>query len=215
MILSTLKGAIDTAVEWLNANVCSKISLKLPDDYKNDADYDVVMVNPTAFPLYIPGKDRLPPNIAAPIPSICVQLMEGDDDLIGRKRKIQIRLCLACWNPGTHSNELFLPKDNPDALGGVSYYRVDGEAAQAYTRNMDGWKDSINFADLTLRELENAEYLDGIRIVKEDGIKFGQFIEDGDDENVWDFYPYWHFWIRLTLETGITQQTPAAYENYL
>lgn len=98
----TLVNSIDKIVSWLTENVCSKITLKLPDDYRNDTGYDVVMVNPAAFPLYVPGKDRLPPNVAAPIPSVCVQLMEGSDELIQKKRQLQIRLCLACWNPGQH-----------------------------------------------------------------------------------------------------------------
>ena len=103
----TLVNSIDKIVSWLTENVCSKITLKLPDDYRNDTGYDVVMVNPAAFPLYVPGKDRLPPNVAAPIPSVCVQLMEGSDELIQKKRQLQIRLCLACWNPGQHGGEIF------------------------------------------------------------------------------------------------------------
>lgn len=67
----TLVESIDKVVEWLNANVCSQISLKLPDDYKNDKEYTVEFVKPTAFPLYIPAKDRLPPSVPAPIPSVC------------------------------------------------------------------------------------------------------------------------------------------------
>ena len=101
----TLVNSIDKIVSWLTENVCSKITLKLPDDYRNDTGYDVVMVNPAAFPLYVPGKDRLPPNVAAPIPSVCVQLMEGSDELIQKKRQLQIRLCLACWNPGQHGGD--------------------------------------------------------------------------------------------------------------
>ena len=73
----TLVNSIDKIVSWLTENVCSKITLKLPDDYRNDTGYDVVMVNPAAFPLYVPGKDRLPPNVAAPIPSVCVQLIDN------------------------------------------------------------------------------------------------------------------------------------------
>lgn len=106
----TLVNSIDKIVSWLTENVCSKITLKLPDDYRNDTGYDVVMVNPAAFPLYVPGKDRLPPNVAAPIPSVCVQLMEGSDELIQKKRQLQIRLCLACWNPGQHGGEIFNPR---------------------------------------------------------------------------------------------------------
>lgn len=208
----TLVQTIDKVVGWLRSDVCPQISLKVPDDYKNDADYDVQFTTPAAFPLYVPGKDRLPPSVPAPIPSVCVQLMEGDDDLIKRRRQLQIRLCLSCWNPGEHGGEIFRPRKNQTALGGYSYYRATGEAAQTYARNMEGWRDSFNFADLVLRELEGTEYIDGLRLVKESGIKFGLFTEEG---NIWDYYPYWHNWITFTLEAGVVARTPAKYENLL
>ena len=117
-----LVESIDKVVAWLNENVCSQIQLKLPDDYKNDKEYAVEYVQPAAFPLYTPGKDRLPPNVRAPIPSVCVQLTEGSDDLLKRQRRLQIRLCLACWNPGEHGGEVLHPRKNEAALGGYSYY---------------------------------------------------------------------------------------------
>ena len=207
-----LVESIDKVVAWLNDNVCSQIQLKLPDDFKNDKEYGVEYVQPAAFPLYTPGKDRLPPNVRAPIPSVCVQLTEGNDDLLKRQRRLQLRLCLACWNPGEHGGEVLHPRKNEAALGGYSYYRLTGKAAQTYTRNMEGWRDSFNFADLVLREIESAEYIAGHRLVKEQGIKFGLFTEDG---NIWDYYPYWHNWISFTLEAGVTAATPKSYENLL
>lgn len=208
----TLVQSIDRVVKWLNDNVCSQISLKLPDDYKNDTEYDVEYVKPAAFPLYVPGKDRLPPNIPAPIPSVCVQFTEGSDDLLQKKRQLQIRLCLACWNPGEHGAEVWHRRENPNALGGFSFYRVTGEAAETYARNMEGWRDSFNFADLVLRELEGTEYIEGHRLVKESGIKYGLFTEEG---NIWDYYPYWHCWITFTLEAGVVVKTPDEYKDFL
>lgn len=208
----TLVQSIDKVVGWLRDSVCPQITLKLPDDYKNDQSYDVQFVTPSAFPLYVPGKDRLPPSVPAPIPSVCVQLMEGSDDLLQKKRQLQIRLCLACWNPGEHGGEILMPRKNPEAAGGYSYYKATGEAAKTYARNMDGWRDLFNFADLILRELEGTEYIEGHRLVKETGIKFGVFTEDG---NIWDYYPYWHNWISFTLEAGVVTRTPSAYENLL
>lgn len=208
----TLVQSIDNVVSWLRENVCSQITLKLPDDYRNDSSYPVEFVSPAAFPLYVPGKDRLPPSVPAPIPSICVQLTEGSDDLMTKKRQLKLRLCLACWNPGTHGAEIYQARPNADAPGGFSYYSVTGDAAKAYTRNMDGWRDSFNFADLVLRELEGTEYIAGHRIVKETGVKYGLFTEEG---NIWDYYPYWHSWISLTLEAGVVARTPKAYENLL
>lgn len=208
----TLVQTIDKVVEWLREKVCSQITLKLPDDYKNDESYDVEYVTPAAFPLYVPGKDRLPPSVPAPIPSICVQLMEGSDDLLKKSRQLQIRLCLACWNPGEHGLEVLHAHENEKALGGYSYYRVDGEAAETYARNMEGWRDSFNFADLVLRELEGTEYIAGHRLVKESPIKFGLFTEEG---NIWDYYPYWHNWLSFTLEVGVVPKTPDEYKDYL
>lgn len=208
----TLVQSIDGVVKWLRESVCSQIKLKVPDDYKNDTSYEVELVNPAAFPLYVPGKDRLPPSVPAPIPSVCVQLMEGSDDLLKRSRQLQIRLCLACWNPGEHGAEVLHARKDTKALGGYSYYRVTGEAAETYTRNMEGWRDSFNFADLVLRELEGTEYIAGHRLVKETGIKYGLFTEDG---NIWDYYPYWHSWITFTLEAGVVARTPEKYKDLL
>lgn len=208
----TLVQSIDNVVEWLSENVCSQISLKLPDDNKHDTGHDVEFVTPSAFPLYVPGKDRLPPSVPAPIPSVCVQLMEGNDDLMKHKRQLQIRLCLACWNPGEHGGEVLHTRENATAIGGHSYFKVGGEAAMSYTRNMAGWRDVFNFADIVLRELEGTEYIAGHRLVKESGIKFGLFTEEG---NIWDYYPYWHNWITFTLEAGVVAKTPKIYENLL
>lgn len=76
---------------------------------------------------------------------------------------------------------------------------------------MDGWRDCYNLADLVLREIETAEYIAGHRLVKEQGIKFGPFTEDG---NVWDYYPYWHSWISFALEIGTTPAIPKEYEEF-
>ena len=208
----TLVQSIDKVVDWLREDVCSKISLKLPDDYRNDKSYDVEFVTPAVFPLYVPGKDRLPPSVPAPIPSVCVQLMEGKDDLLKKQRRLQIRLCLACWNPGLHGAEILQARAEPGASTGYAYHKLSGEAAKTYVRNMDGWRDSYNFADLVLREIENAEYIAGHRIVREDGIKYGPFTEDG---NIWDYYPYWHSWITFTLEAGVVTKTPDIYKDFL
>ena len=208
----TLVESIDKLVAWVQGSICDQITLKVPDDYRNDAAYDVEYVHPAAFPLYVPGKDRLPPSIPAPIPSVCVQLMEGSDDLLKRKRQLQLRLCLACWNPGEHGGEVLHSRPNAAALGGYSFYKVSGEAAQTYARNMDGWRDAFNLADMVLRELEGTEYIAGHRLVKESGIKYGLFTEEG---NIWDYYPYWHTWITFTVEAGVVAQTPKAYENLL
>jgi len=208
----TLVQSIDKVVEWLQTHVCEQITFKLPDDDRNDGNYSVKYVKPAAFPLYVPGKERLPPTVPAPIPSVCAQLVEGSDDLLKKKRQLQIRLCLACWNPGEHSGEILHPRDSAGSIGGKSYYYATAEAKQTYTRNANGWRDSFNFADLVLREVEGAEYIGGLRLVKESGIKFGLFTEEGA---IWDYYPYWHSWITITLEAGVVRDIPEEYKEFL
>ena len=205
----TLVQSIDRVVEWLKQQVCGQITLKIPDDYKNDHDYGVIYAHPAAFPLYIPTQEvKLPPSVAAPYPSVCAQLVKGKDDLMSNLRQMQIRLCLSCWNPGKHGREFLHPRENQQAVGGLSYYRATDETIQMYTRDMEGWKDSFNFADVILRELENAEYINGLRIVQEEGVQFGLFTEEGE---IWSYYPYWHTYITVMLESGI-RRNPAYQE---
>ena len=208
----TLVQSIDKVVDWVRKNVCSQITLKLPDDYRNDASYDVEYVNPAAFPLYYPGKDLLPPTVRAPFPAVCVQVMKVSDDLLSRKRQLQMRICLACWNPGTHGGEAYHARENENALGGYSYCKATEEAAQTYARNMEGWRDLFNFADLVLAKVEGTEYIAGHRLVKESAVDFGLFTEEGD---IPGYYPYWHSWITFTLEAGVVAKTPEIYQEFL
>lgn len=90
----TTKDIIEGVTLWVNDAICSKIMLKLPDDSANDGRYSVQMVNPAAFPLFVPAKDRIPPNIKAPIPSIAVQLLEGSDHLAAGERRLRLRFAL-------------------------------------------------------------------------------------------------------------------------
>ena len=91
----TTKKIIEGITDWVQEAICSKIELKVPDDNANDDGYNIKRVHPTAFPLYLPAKDRIPPGIVAPIPSITVQMMEGSDNIKDKERKMKIRLCLA------------------------------------------------------------------------------------------------------------------------
>ena len=103
-------NSIETIREWLTASVCPLVKLKLPDDNATDASYPYKLVNPAAFSLFIPSKDRTPPKIAAPIPSVCVQIIQGEDDLIKHARGIKIRLCFSAWDPGYHGPDIFKPR---------------------------------------------------------------------------------------------------------
>lgn len=210
----TLVNTIEAITEWCQTAICDGLKLKLPDDDLNDGEFPGETVTPTAFPLYVPAKDRLPPKAKAPIPSICVQLKEGQDLLKDGRRELKIRLSLAAWNPGLHGSEIKEPAPHDTALGGVSYHSVtDEEAVMRYNRNMDGWRDIWNFTDKALRALEGTEYIAGLRLIKEgDGIKYGHFTEDGA---IWDYYPYWFMWLDFTLECGVVHKIPKSYEKYL
>ena len=204
----SIVNSIEIVREWLAANVCPLVQLKLPDDNATDASYPYKLVNPAAFSLFIPSKDRTPPKIAAPIPSVCVQIVQGKDDMIASTRGIKIRLCFAAWDPGYHGPDIFKPTGD----GSGSYIQWNDEEAKAlFLKNGEGWRDVWNFVDTPLREIEDAEYINGLRLVKEDGITFGLFTEQ---DAVPDFYPFWYAWVELTVSEILTRNHKA-YDHLL
>ena len=201
-------NSIETVRDWLTAEVCPLVKLKLPDDNATDASYPYKLVNPAAFSLFVPSKDRTPPNIAAPIPSVCVQIVQGDDDLLQSARDIKIRLCFSAWDPGYHGPDIFKPKGD----GSGTYIQQYNEAAASYfVKNGEGWRDAWNFVDTALRLIENAEYLGDLRVIKEKGITFGPVTEQ---DAVPDFYPYWFAWAEFSVEETLTRN-PKSYQHLL
>ncbi len=190
-----LTETIDSLREWVDTNICQKTTLKVPDD--NTINGSAQLVHPAAFALYVPARDRIPPNVAAPIPSICIQVMEGEDSLLEKKTKLKIRLCLAVWNPGDQSGADFYPTEDESSLIGYKYAK--GDDNPTYTRNLDGWRDISNLIDLIRMEIGKNDIIAGNRIVKEESIKYGPFIQDGA---IWDQYPYWNSWITFAIECG-------------
>ena len=172
---------LDNIVKWFEEEVCPGILLKVPDDKVNDGGYNVQTAHPAAFAMYIPTQDRKPPDVAAPIPSLCVQLLKGK-----------------------HA-----PAQHPQALGGVKYRR---EPSENFKRNLEGWRDVWSFTDKVLQAIENTEYIAGLRLVKENGIEYGPFTEDGA---LVSYYPYWFCWVQFTLEHGLARKIPADYEKLL
>lgn len=122
----SIVNSIETVRDWLTAEVCPLVKLKLPDDNATDASYPYKLVNPAAFSLFVPSKDRTPPNIAAPIPSVCVQIVQGDDDLLQSARDIKIRLCFSAWDPGYHGPDIFKPKGDGSGTYIQQYERIKG-----------------------------------------------------------------------------------------
>lgn len=201
----TITQTLDKLQAWFDEKLCQKLTLKLPTD--NTIDGTVEFVHPATFALYVPAKDRIPPNVQAPIPSLLIQIMDGDDRPMDHLRKINVRLCLATWSPGIQTSEMLVPREEPSAPMGYVYHQ--GQEPVRYMRGYEGWRDIWNFIDSTLALLEREATIAGMRIVKEDGISYGPFTEDGA---IWDYYPYWHSWVKFGLECGILAQVPEIEE---
>ena len=139
----------------------------------------------------------MPPKVSAPIPSVCVQLVQGEDNLTQSSRSIKIRLCFSAWDPGYHRSDIFAPKVDGS---GTYIQKHNEEATVFFEKNGEGWRDAWNFVDVALRKIESAESIGGLRVVKEDKIKFGLFTEQ---DSIPDFYPYWFAWIELEVEEVI------------
>jgi len=209
----TIVQGIERVTDWLNESVCPKIKLKLPDDKNNGEGYEEKFVNPTAFAMYQPGKDKLPPGVIAPFPSVVVQLLEGSDDMIAGNGRMKLQLSFTAWNPGNHIGDLTRATETTTAQGSEDPgVQIGGNASeQSFARNAEGWKDVWMFVDRSLREIENAEYLNGLRVVKELTITYGQFQQEGQ---ISDLYPYWGAWVIFTIERGLAR-TGAAYSEFL
>lgn len=204
----SIVNSIEVVREWLDENVCPLVKLKLPDDDATDASYPYKLVNPAAFSLFVPTKDRMPPKVAAPIPSVCVQLINGEDDMIASARSFKIRLCFSAWDPGYHGPDIFTSKGDGS---GAYIQQYNKEASAYFEKNGEGWRDAWNFVDTALRLIENAEYMGELRVIKEEGITFGPVSEQ---DAVPDFYPYWFAWAEFSVEEYITRN-PKNYNHLL
>ena len=187
----TIVQCIENVTDWLTQNVCPRIRLKCPSDSKQGSTYVYEEVAPTAFAMFLPGNDKLPEGVPSQCPYILVQLLEGDQRLLLNTDRINIQLSFMAWNPGLHPDE-------------------DGVTA-AYRKTADGWKDVWSLLERTVEDIVNAEYMNGVRFVKEAGIKYGQFAKDGQ---LADTYPYFYAWATMTVERGLNG-TESAYSKLL
>ena len=172
--------------DWFQTNVCNKVELKAPDDEESTEPYTYRLVNPRAFVQYFPPKDRLPADVDTTFPSLCIRLVEGIH-MQGGMNSMQLMLHFGAWNPGLHARDIYVPK-------GDGY---DQETAAEYRRTADGWQDVLSFVDRALREIENAGAIDGLRVLTEEGIKYGF-----SDESIEGNYPYWFAWASFTVQGG-------------
>ena len=183
--MATLTDIVDRVTAWTAANICEKVKLKAPpeDEAADGAGYEYNLVTPACFPFFVPGSDKLPPGVSSPFPNACVRIVEGED---GRSTgEINLEIMFSVWNPGTHGRDVLKPVEGlPDTFREWN----DDEAAAYYSRNAEGWRDLWNWIDTALRELESAASIDGLKIDRERGFRFGPLKDENGIPDMWPFY---------------------------
>lgn len=202
----TVVGILDTLTDWVRENICTKIRFKVPPDTPDGADdagYEYKRTNPAAFTLYVPAKDKLPPSIISPVPSVCVRLSEGSDDLAGRQataiRSVDVELYFSTWSPGTYGEDIVLPNKD-DALKPSKW---SGEEANQYFRkNAEGWRDAWNAVDIALREIEQVISISGLQVDRSTPVRFGPVKEQ---DSIPSFYPFWFAWVSFSVTCPVVR----------
>ena len=198
---------IDTVTEWAQQNVCNHIMLKVPPKNEDavDASYDYETANPTAFPMYVPTSEKLPPTIRSPFPHLCVRFLKGADALSEGGGHLDIQLVFSAWNPGTHGRDKFL--QNGD--GG---FVQQSEDVSEFVRDANGWRDVWNFVDLALLELKSTTTIGNYVIDQATPIEFGPLTEQ---EAIPDYYPFWFAWISFRLTYPLRRKINNVQEEFL
>lgn len=198
--MATLVDIVEGLTDWLNEKVCPQIRLLVPDDDNMDDSYRGKRVVPKAYPLFSPYGFDSPEYSIPGTPGIVVGVLEGTDDQKQGTRTLTIQLQLISWAPGAYGSELLRVRKDPNAPLGRKYYCTDPHDGQTYERTKDGWKDSYNFLELVLREIQKNELINGMRIKIKDGqLAYGHF---RTDTGPMDLYPYWINYITFEIETG-------------
>lgn len=196
-----LSGIIITTTDWLNKNVCPDVTLKVPSDDKkpNDNTYNYQAVHPTAFPLFLPARDKLPPYVKSNIPSICVQLMRGVDTL--HNREVTLALGFGTWSPGPHKEDWINAKEPID-------FRTD----------MSGWMDAWNMVDIAARKIQSTTYMgENLEVMHNEPFDYGPYRqpkENEDDEWQDSFYPFWFAYLRFKVRCTLLRNN-TEYEKFL
>ena len=182
---------IDTLTKWAEQNICKDVKLKMPPPNleANDEGYAYKTVTPTAFPMYVPTSEKLPPSIHSPYPSLCVRFVKGSDEINSGSGHLDVQFCFSAWDPGTHSKDILRP------TGPMSFIKNNSEHAE-FERNGNGWRDVWNFVDTALRAVESVTNIEGYTIDRETPVEFGPLTEQ---ESIPDFYPFWFAWISFRV----------------
>lgn len=204
----SIVDTISKIADWLNSGPCLKIKFKVPapEGKAMDESYEYSLVHPTAFPLYVPARGRLPPAVKTEMPSIAVMIEDGEDRLV-KDRYINIVLAFSCWNPGNHEKDIFYSGSDEKFEAWKEEYFPTIEDRQTkesklvkYRKTADGWMDLWNFIDTIIREIEQIDLINEIEIVKNVPVKFEPFKEQ---DSVPDYYPFWFGTVRFTVHENI------------
>lgn len=185
----TVTDSVIKISDWLNNGICQSFKFKTPpaEGMPINDKWEYEEVHPHAFPLFLPAKDKLPPNVITNMPSVCVQIVDGSDDVIESTRDLVINLGISTWNPGVHSKDIYYPKGTkPDE-------------PEKYHSGYDGWMDVWNFIDAVVRELESITGIDGLSLTPGAPVKFGPYKEQ---DSIPDFYPYWLAYVQFTVRSN-------------
>ena len=171
---------MESLQKFLQDNVSSKIKLQLPND-EDSQTYS--LVNPSVHIGWIPpvlheGWDTTQqvPNI----PCILVGHDDGHDD--GNDARLNIRLSFVVFSDGSHgADNVFIP-------------------------DFKGYKDLVNFIDLTKQEIVRATVINNVTSIDKP-IKWGMY----KDQPI----PYWYGWITFPATCPVLEYVPTISERYL
>lgn len=195
----TVTDSLIKISEWLNKEVCPMFKFKQPpgEGAPINDKWNYEEVHPHAFPLFIPAKDKLPPNVPTNMPSVCVQLLNGSDDLTEHKRDLTINLGISTWNPGIHSKDIYYPEGTRP------------EEPAKYRSGYDGWMDVWNFVDAVVRKLESITGIEGLYLAPEASVTFGPY---KDQDTIPDYYPHWFAYVQFTVRSDFLRNNPEVEE---
>lgn len=203
----TLNSQFSALAQWAKEAICDKIKFKKANDEENATGYRGEYVNPVAFSFFAPRpSDAAKAGLDYLVPSLCVQLLSGEDHLNTSMRELRVRLLLAVWNPGMHKDIDTVAYTDLDDDYGFDFHRPEGvtpEKRFEATRS-SGAADIRNFLDLALGAVEENVFPAGLNLYqgvdKEKVLKYG-FVW-GDDLAT-EPYPYWYAWIEMTLLSSL------------
>lgn len=185
-----LNEAIDRLTDWVQTNICDGMELLKPSEDGMSTDFD--MVTPTAFPLYIPPKDLLPPDVSQQAPAVCIQLKEGSDDLKESGRSLKLRLAFSTYRPG--------------------HFMEDKDGNVVFVKDADGWKDLWIWVSRSLNKIQSEMYIEGVKVDRTVPMKYGHF---QIDDTLVDAYPLWYAWIDFTVVCGLSFKNNSNYMDNL